>query len=350
MWSDVFILGLAFFLAAFLRWAFRTLPNEGWQMLAAIPVLKQDPDTWYGINFTYYGVLVAASCVFSTALALVLMGSIGVPGLVCLLIVATILGLCMPAARIVAGYVERRKHTLTIAGPSFVGIVTAPAVVWLADQVFAPCIGTGIPLFPVLAALSVAYAMGEGLGRLACISFGCCYGRPLADCHPLLQRAFARYGFIFSGKTKKIAYESGLEGEPVIPIQAITSIVFVTVAVLGMLLYFKGWYAETLIVSITVTQLWRIISEILRSDYRGESRWSVYQGLAFLAVLYCVVIYFVLPPGSDVSADLVKGLETLWNPAVILLLLAVFAATFLWTGWSTVTASTIAFHVRRPSP
>lgn len=347
MWSDVFIFGLAVFLAVFLRWAFRTLPNEGWQMLAAIPVLKQDPDTWHGINFTYYGVLVATACGVSTALALLLMGSIGVPGGVCLLIVAAILCACVPAARIVARCVEKKRHTLTIAGPSFVGIVTAPAVVSLADQLFAPYIGTGIPLFPVLAALSVAYAMGEGLGRLACISLGCCYGRPLADCHPLLQRAFARYGFIFSGKTKKISYESGLQGEPVIPIQAITSILFVAVAVSGMLLYSRGWYAAALIVSITVTQLWRIISETLRSDYRGQGRWSVYQGLAFLAVLYCVVMYFMLPPGPDEPADLVKGLGTLWDPAVMLLLLAVFAATFLWTGWSTVTGSTIAFRVRR---
>jgi prolipoprotein diacylglyceryltransferase len=347
MWSDVFILGLAVFLGVFLRWAFRTLPKEEWQMLAAIPVLKRGSDAWYGINFTYYGVLAAASCALSTALALLLMGSIGVPGGVCLLIIASILCLCLPAARIVARYVEKRKHTLTIAGPSFVGIVTAPGVVWLTDLALAPHIGTRIPLFPVLAALSVAYAMGEGFGRLACISFGCCYGRPLADCHPLLQRAFARYGFIFSGKTKKIAYESGLEGEPVIPIQAITSIVFVTVAVLGILLYSRGLYAEALIVSITVTQLWRIISETLRSDYRGEGRWSVYQRLAFLAVLYCVVIYFVLPTAPDEPADLVKGLATLWDPAVMLLLLAVFATTFLWTGWSTVTGSTIAFHVRR---
>jgi prolipoprotein diacylglyceryltransferase len=345
MWNDLFVLGLAIFFAAILRWAFRTLPQEEWQIMAAVPCVKRDSETWAGANYTYYGLLVALSCTFSTGLALLLMGSAGIPGSVGLLVVAAVLCVCMPTARIMARIVEKRLHTLTIAGPTFVGVVAAPGIVWAADLALSSFTNTRIPMLPVLAAFSIAYAMGEGFGRLACISFGCCYGKPLAVCHPILQRGLHRYGFVFSGKTKKIAYESGLEGEPVIPIQAMTSTLFLAVAILGMLLYFRGWYAEALIVTISVTQAWRIVSETLRSDYRGGGSWSAYQFLAAVAILCCGIMYFLLPTSLNPPADLIAGLGALWDPFVLLSLQTLFVVTFLWTGRSTVTASTMEFQI-----
>lgn len=161
MWSDLFVLGLAIVFAVILRWAFRTLPKEEWQIMAAVPSAKRDSETWTGINYTYYGLLVALSCTCSTGLALLLMGSVGIPGPLGLLVVAAVLCVCMPAARIMARIVEKRLHTLTIAGPSFAGVVVAPGIVWAADLTFSSLTNTGIPMFPVLAAFSIAYAMGE---------------------------------------------------------------------------------------------------------------------------------------------------------------------------------------------
>lgn len=346
MWSEVCILILTAMLALVLRWAFRSLPREEWQMLAAVPVEKCNSDDWHGVNLTYYGLLIGISCTFSSAVALVLMGSVGIPGRAGLAIIGVMLGVCIPMSRIVARIVEKRMHTLTIAGPAFLGIVLAPALVWLADRVLEPIAGTSIPMFPVLAAFSVAYALGEGLGRLACISFGCCYGKPLADCHPLLRRLLARYGFVFWGKTKKISYESGLEGEPVVPIQAMTSSLLVGTAAVGILLYARGLYADAMLLTLTVTQGWRILSEMLRSDYRGEGSWSAYQGLAALAILYGVALYVLVPRPVLGPPDLAQGLGALWDPVVIILLQIVFAITFLWTGRSTVTESTMAFRIR----
>jgi hypothetical protein len=275
------------------------------------------------------------------------MGSVGIPGRVALLIVAAILCVCIPASRVVARIVEKRPHTLTIAGSFFLGIVAAPGMVWLANRVLEPYTGAGLPMAPVLASVCIAYALGEGLGRLACISFGCCYGKPLKECHPLVQRILARYGFVFWGNTKKIAYESGLEGEPVVPIQAITSALFVAIGTLGMMLYFRGWYREALLLSITATQSWRIISETVRSDYRGNGSWSAYQGLAALAVLCGFLMYLALPASVVQPADLFRGLGTLWDPAVIIVLQFLLAVTFLWAGRSTVTASTMTFRIRK---
>ena len=42
----------------------------------------------------------------------------------------------------------------------------------------------------VLAALAIGYILGEGLGRLACLSFGCCYGKPLDQCGKVVSILF----------------------------------------------------------------------------------------------------------------------------------------------------------------
>ena len=47
-----------------------------------------------------------------------------------------------------------------------------------------------LPVLPTLAALAVGYAFGEGIGRLACISYGCCYGKPLRTCGPRVKKIF----------------------------------------------------------------------------------------------------------------------------------------------------------------
>ena len=65
-----------------------------------------------------------------------------------------------------------------------------------------------MPMLETMGAIFIAYAFGEGIGRLACISFGCCYGKPLSECNPLIERIFQRWNFAFQGKTKKIAYAS----------------------------------------------------------------------------------------------------------------------------------------------
>jgi prolipoprotein diacylglyceryltransferase len=90
-----------------------------------------------------------------------------------------------------------------------------------------------LPLMPVMAALATAYALGEGVGRLACISFGCCYGKPMDQVHPLLRRLFARHAFVFTGPTKKIAYADGLDGREIFPIQAVTATLYCAAALAG---------------------------------------------------------------------------------------------------------------------
>jgi prolipoprotein diacylglyceryltransferase len=78
-------------------------------------------------------------------------------------------------------------------------------------------------LFCVPAAIAAAYALGEGCGRLACISFGCCYGRPLDRLPAVLRRLLTPFSVVYHGTTKKIAYAGHLDDKPVVAVQAITA-------------------------------------------------------------------------------------------------------------------------------
>ncbi len=60
-----------------------------------------------------------------------------------------------------------------------------------------------IPVRPVLATIVAAHALGEGSGRLACISFGCCYGRPLDQLPAMLHPWLAPLSVVNRGRPKR---------------------------------------------------------------------------------------------------------------------------------------------------
>jgi hypothetical protein len=200
---------------------------------------------------------------------------------------------------------------------------------------------------PTLAALSIAYAFGEGMGRLACISFGCCYGKALSQSHPVIRKLFARHSFTFLGKTKKIAYASGLDGEKVIPIQAVTSVLYVATGLAGAFLYLSSRYTAAFVLATVVTQGWRSLSETLRADYRGEGRISAYQVMALIGIIYSLVIPALFPAVPASPPDLSAGLKILWSPGTLLFLQALWIAMFLYTGRSMVTGSTLSLYVHK---
>ncbi|MEW6351833.1 MAG: prolipoprotein diacylglyceryl transferase family protein [Thermodesulfobacteriota bacterium] len=342
---DVFVVTLGVLSAVLLRWAFKTLPREGSQVLASVPMEKADSGTWSGLNITYYGVLVAFACTVALGLSVLLLGSLGLDGRVALLLVVGLFGICFPASWVIARLVEKKRHTLTVSGASFLGFLSAPLVVWPADVVAEWLSWPRIPAVPTLAALAVAYAVGEGLGRLACISFGCCYGKPLSACPSWIARPFARYAFVFEGKTRKIAYEGSLDGQPVLPIQAITSIIYLSAGLVGTWLFLKGFQTAALVLCAVITQAWRVVSEVFRADYRGDRSWSAYQVFSGLAVCYLIAILFFLPRHATSAPNLFQGLTAWWDPITILSLQAVFVVTFLVTARSKVTGSTITLFV-----
>lgn len=337
-----FVGSLAVLVGLLFRWGFAVLPQEGWQIMAAVPLVREGSRMWRGCNFTFYGFFLACASAASAALIIILACSIGVHPLPILAVMASMLALCFPSTRIIARIVERKRHTLTIGGASFIGLVVAPWALWAVEEISG---GYRIPMAPGLAALSIGYALGEGLGRLGCISFGCCYGRPLTQCSPRIRNIFRRFNFVFLGHTKKVAYEGGLEGAQVVPIQAVTALIFASTSLIGTTLFLRGHFSLSFAFTIIATLGWRALSELLRADYRGEGRISVYQVLAVVGILYSLTVAMLLPSESELMPDLWKGLLSLWNPVIILSLQTLWLCVFLLTGKSTVTESLMTFRV-----
>lgn len=340
--NDFFVAMLGVVLAGAMGWGFRRLPDERWQMLAAVPLRKQENGSWTGMNLTYYGVISALAYALALSVIILLMGSCGIPLSRQLLFVVPVLCVAIPSAKILAMIVEKKSGTFTVGGASFAAILVAPWVVAGINAMSAQA----VPMVAVLAAFSIAYTLGEALGRLACISFGCCYGKPLGHSGRFMNRVFSRFFFIFTGKTKKIAYAAGLDGEKMLPIQAVTSVVYTLAGLAGTALFLHGHARAALILTIAVTQVWRVISEFFRTDFRGALTFSAYQIMALVGVVYMTGIgCFVQVEPAMPLPDIALGFAALWQPGALLLVQGFWGLAFLYTGRSVVTGSCITFHI-----
>lgn len=326
-------------------WAFRALPQEGWQFIAAVPRAKLSDGRWAGTNLTYYGAFTASAVVLAVAFAIVLLASVAVSLETIVTLMVVFLGLCVPASKVLAGLIEGKANTFTVGGASMLGLFLAPIIVAGINLALRMTGRVDLPLAAVLATLSIAYAFGEGTGRLACLSFGCCYGVPLRDSYPWLSTLFGHHHVAFIGRTKKAAYASDLEAVPLVPIQAVTAAVSVGSGVIGLWLFLHGHMLASFVTTVVVTQIWRVGSEWLRADYRGVGVLSWYQILALAGAFYAVIVTFWLDDLPARLPDVRWGIHVLWHPGVILSLQALWIGMFLFTGRSRVTASTVSMTV-----
>ena len=343
--DTLFFIGvIVLFILTSIAWGFKTLPKENWQILAVLPRKKNGQGGWNGLNLTYYGFLCANAYTCAVFIFLILSGSMGIPmtGLVALTV--SLLMICMPSAKLIARIVEKKTNTLTVGGAVFAGALAAPWIVLAVNHTFGKMEGFEISVIVFLSAISIAYAYGEGLGRLACVSFGCCYGKPLAACSPRVRHLFSRFNLVFNGKTKKIAYADDLDGQPVIPIQIITAVIYSVSAVFGTWLFLNNYFAAALLETIIVTQVWRFLSEFLRADFRGRLAITPYQVMSLLTIPYLTGAILFFPPMAQ-TPQLSAGLSMVWNPWMILFLQLIWIITFLYTGRSAVTGSRISLHV-----
>lgn len=331
-----------------IRWGSRLLPGERWQFFASFPVRKRDDDSWEAVNITWYGVILSGAAVFSVALYLIMLGGAGVPAIAGISLIILLLLVCVPASSLVARIVERKPATLTIGGAAFVGSLAAPFAILALNRFGEPLTGASIPMEQALAACAVAFLFGEGMGRMACLSYGCCYGKPVEAYGGLLGRIFSKTAVIFHGRTKKISYASDLEGRRVVPIQSLTMLVSSLAGIATLSLYASGHCAVAYLGATAFAGLWRIVSEFLRDDYRGEGRISAYQVMSGISVLYATVVTFFLDEARLFTPiDLARGVASLWNPGLLLFLAAIWFLLVMFTGVSATTFSRIRFYLRR---
>lgn len=342
-----FTVGLACIILPSLAWACNRLVGEQWQMLAVIPSKKKSgcvDGSWQGRNVTFYGFLLANGCLAGLAVFFLLCSSIGLTLMPILLLSTVTLFISLMAASLLARLVEKKKNTLTVAGGATVGIYLLPlTIIILENSTYLP--HTKLEIIPLMGAVSIAYLFGEGLGRVACISFGCCYGKPVNELGARTRRFFSKIGCVFHGHTKKIAYASQLDGIKVVPIQAITAFTYVIVALIATYLFLEGHFHAAFGLSSLVAMGWRFISERLRADYRGGGRITAYQYMAAFNICFCIAMLILLRSSVTPLPDLNGGLTFFWNPAVLLFLQISWASVFLYTGVSKVTSSSLTFQV-----
>lgn len=332
-------------LTLYLWWGFTTLPAERRQFFATVPSRKTEQGSWQGINFTWYGLLTANAYLVAVAVLLVLLGSLGVSATATAMLALAMLLCCVPASRQVARLVEKKAHTFTVGGAVFVGILLTPFIITLLNRLAGPRMGFSIPVMPACAAIAIAYAFGEGLGRLACISFGCCYGKPVATGNRLTTRLFSGRGFRFFGSTKKAVYADNLEAVELIPIQAMTAVLYCSCGLLASGLFLSGHHTSAFLLATIITQGWRSWSETLRADYRGSGKISAYQIMGLVGVLYAIALAVLLNSEAVAPAELSRGLAGIWHPSLLLFLQGIWCAIFYYTGRSTVTGATVSYHV-----
>lgn len=131
-----------------------------------------------------------------------------------------------------------------------------------------------------------------------------------------------------------------------LPIQMITAVIYSVSGLAGTLLYLRGMPGAALFETLLVTQIWRVISEFFRADFRGDRKFSMYQIMALVTIGYAGIAGLVLP-SSPVPLHLADGFAALWHPGMVLFFQGVWLASFLHAGRSSVTGSNLSFHVIR---
>src|SRR5215831_4163566 len=114
MTNALFVAVIAIVMAAIFLWGFRRLPDEGWQMIASVPMRKHADGHWQGLNLTYYGFFNATAMAFACTMVLILMSSIQASLRATVAVLTMGLLIALPMARIVARIVEGKRHTFTV--------------------------------------------------------------------------------------------------------------------------------------------------------------------------------------------------------------------------------------------
>jgi prolipoprotein diacylglyceryltransferase len=337
--NQAFGLGLTAAVAALVSVGLKILPRENMQILASIPVRRRSDGLWQGINLTWYGVMQAAAMVSAVGLGVVLARAAQVPVAQIAVVASVLIAVALPAARAVAFLVERRRGTFTVGGAIFVATLAMPWTARAADAYF----GTSHAL-AMVASLSAAYALGEGIGRLACISFGCCYGRRLSDCPGWLRRLFEGRPAVVVGPTRKAAYASGCAGVPLLPVPALSAIILSGAGVAATLLFLVGQLWACALVALGIAFGWRFVSEFVRADYRGKGRLSAYQWMALGCLVYATPFVLLMPGGGD-PPDVGRCLGLVTSPLAWGAVAALGVTVFGYLGISTVTTATIELGV-----
>ncbi|OPY74076.1 MAG: hypothetical protein A4E63_00879 [Syntrophorhabdus sp. PtaU1.Bin050] len=150
MVNELFILGSAVCFALILLWSFKHLPRERWQIIAAVPVKKDQTGLWCGMNITYYGFIIASAQAPAVSMFFVLMGAINVSHGDLAIILIGLLFLCL------AAHIETRHQ----------GLLQCNTRITLISAEFHNCLLPG--RYGDAALVATAWNVGAGSGNRVC--------------------------------------------------------------------------------------------------------------------------------------------------------------------------------------
>ncbi len=332
-------------------WSFRNLPLERWQFAAILPnpnASGQHADhDWIGTNITFYGVISAAAYAMATAMFIFLCGSVGQPFWATLTFIVALLAACIPASRLIARWVEGGDVNFTLGGAVFTGALLLPVAVFLARWVSQLSGTASFNAHALLASAGLAYVLGEAIGRLGCLSFGCCYGRPITAVGAMQRALYGAAATTYRGPLKKISYASNLENTPVVPVQSIASIVLFTLFLIGLWLYWQQQFTACALLSIWGSQIWRLYSETLRANYRGGGKFSAYQWMAVATCIIATISVGTLANDAAVQPRFATGWANLGQLEVFIALQALALGIVWFMGRSQVTGALVNLRLFR---
>jgi prolipoprotein diacylglyceryltransferase len=330
-------------------WSFRNLPLERWQFAAILPSPNRvrSDEHWTGTNITFYGVISAVAYVVATAIFIFLCGSVAQPLWATLTFIVALLAACIPASKLIAKWVEGGNVNFTVGGAAFAATLLLPAAVYVARSVSSVTESSHFDATAMIAAAGLAYVLGEAIGRLGCLSFGCCYGRPISAISSLERALYGASATTYRGQFKKISYASNLENTPVVAVQSVASVLLFTLFLLGLWLYWQQQFVAAALVSVWGSQLWRLYSETLRADYRGGGKISAYQWMAASTCLLATFSIGMLVGDPSLQPHFHLGWASV-NRLEVFAALQGLAVSIVWfMGRSQVTGARISLRLFR---
>ncbi len=172
---------------------------------------------------------------------------------------------------------------------------------------------TGSPILPILDALGFLMPLGEGICRLGCYVYGCCWGKPTES----------SFGVAYtSPHAKVVRCRPELRGVKIHPAQmyALMAHLIQFTIFYALLPYkmFDGMFAGLYLITHPII---RVILEKFRQDDRGKliGRWThtnLYSGIQVLLGVLCIIVGAAV--GNNLPVDMqVRFIDTMTTSALI---------------------------------
>lgn len=173
-----------------------------------------------------------------------------------------------------------------------------------AAALIACSVGVSVP--PHVAAFIVSLLVLQGLGRIGCLSVGCCHGQP------------SRWGVRYGADHVTAGFPEYLAGVPLAPVQALEAIGATSIGLAGAVFLLHGTpSADVILIAVAAYALQRFVIEYYRGDPNrlriggiSEAQWT---SLAIL--IGCTSIAWANRPDS-------RNVVTMFATAAMLALIA----------------------------